>query len=583
MSRRNQTGAQRGRLHHSRWVRAAAGLLLWAGSNTLAGRAAAQTPAAPATPAATAAERPCATVYHLNKRTIQLPIQLEEQYRPMLKEIQLYYKAQPSAPWTLKEKAPPTQASFTFQAPHDGTYWFTMVTVDRQGRSVPADVSREEPALTVVVDCVPPQAELLHLGSVPDGQMIQCDVHDEHLDPSKTRVQYQTADKVFRDLEPVPDRPNAYCIPAQANITGQVRVFASDLAGNPVSREYSLAQLPTPAKAVSVAPPATAPSTMPSAEKVSAPALLPGSLGSASVVVPQGPPVPMTKPAATPVTVSPNNSEIKPVAHVTPKVGGEPPLGVPVVPPTPAVPQTAPAAPPAPAAAPRTIAAKREGVPTRRQLIGTNRLFLEYKIEQAGASGVGRVEVWCTRDKGQSWHKLCEDQDRKSPVEVLLPGDGVYGLSLVVTNGLGFGGQPPQTGDTPDWWIEVDSTRPVAQITTVRLVPEDVPVVHITWTSQDRNFGSGPAELSYAVSRQGPWLPVAKNLKSEGQYRWTPPLDIGAQAFLRLTVRDLAGNVTITETTNPVALDDLSRPRAHIAGISIDPAPAATPAPKTGD
>ena len=158
-----------------------------------------------------------------------------------------------------------------------------------------------------------------------------------------------------------------------------------------------------------------------------------------------------------------------------------------------------------------------------------------------------------------------------------LPGDGVYGLTLVVSNGLGFGAQPPTAGDSPDWCIEVDTTKPTAQFTTVKLAPEDGPSVHVAWTSTDRNLGTGPAELSYATSRQGPWLPIAKGLKGEGVHHWAPPPDIGAHAFLRLTVRDLAGNTTITETTQPVSLDDLSRPRARIAGISTDAGMVSTP------
>jgi hypothetical protein len=228
---------------------------------------------------------------------------------------------------------------------------------------------------------------------------------------------------------------------------------------------------------------------------------------------------------------------------------------------------------------PPTIAAKREGMPVHHLLVNSTRVFLDYRIEQTGPSGVGRVEVWCTRDKGQSWQRIAEDRDRKSPAEVQLPGDGIYGLTLVVSNGLGFGAQPPVPGDTPDWWIEVDTTQPVAQITTVRLSTEDGPAVHVGWTSRDRNLGSGPVDLSYAVKRSGPWLTIAKGLKGDGQFRWVPPPDIGAQAFFRLTVRDLAGNLAVTETTQPVALDDLSRPRASIAGITTDAGttPVATP------
>jgi hypothetical protein len=608
-----------------RWARPAAGLLLWAGGTLGGASALAQVPE-PAGVTAPAAERAGAARYHLNKHTIQLPIVLDERARPMLQEIQLYYKEQPSAPWALRDKAGPTQTAFTFQAPRDGEYWFTMVTVDRQGRRVPPDVSREEPALVVVVDTQPPQPDVVSLGQSPEGHLIQCDVHDDHPDASKTRFQFQTVDKVFRDLDALPGRPNVYCIPAQANTTGKCRVCATDRAGNTVTREYVVAQLPAPGK-VAAAPPAAAPPaaappaaappaaapkataaapkaegpkaeapmaqptveqaapaakvTMPAAEKVAAPALLPGNLGgNPGLGAPPAGPVlqgpPETK-ASAPAATAP----VQPASASVPQVSPELPAGAPGLTPTgTTVPQAAPTPAAAPVATPPTIAPKREGVPAHHQLVNSTRLFLEYRIEQAGASGVGRVEVWYTRDKGQSWSRLCEDHARKSPAEVLLPGDGVYGLTLVVSNGLGFGGQPPVPGDAPDWWIEVDTAKPAAQITSVKLVTDDGPAVHVGWAAQDHNLGSTPAELAYAISRQGPWVPIAKNLKGEGVFRWVPPMDIGTQAFLRLTVRDLAGNVTITETTQPIALDDLSRPRARIAGISTDGSrsPAATPA-----
>jgi hypothetical protein len=565
------------RLAHSKWAQAASGLLLWAGG-TCSAQALGQLPE-PA--GAVAPQRAGVPLYHLNKHTIQLPIQLDDKARPLLQEIQLWIKETPTAPWTLREKVPPTQTAFTFQAPRDGEYGFTMVTVDRKGKCVPADVSREEPAMAVVVDTQPPHLDMLLLGSVPEGQLVQCDVRDNHPDAAKTRLQYQTADKLFRDLEPVADRPNVWCIPAQANITGNLRFCAADMAGNLATRECTVAQLPTPVQTAKGAPtvlptlgslpaaPLVGPSmqtsgglpaaatkvTMPTVEKAVEPAVLPGNLGSsgniAGSAVPQGGPIQETVAK-------------KPAEHTSPiqQAGatGQLPDGPQVAP------SVIPAAPANQSGAPGH--AKREAVP--QLLVSATRLFLEYKIDKAGPSGVGRVEVWCTRDKGQSWQKIGEELGRKSPAEVQLPGDGVYGLTLVVSNGLGFGAQPPAVGDTPDWCVEVDTTKPTAQITTVKLAPEDGPSVHIAWTSKDRNLGTGPVELSYAVSRQGPWLPIATGLKGEGTHRWAPLTNIGAQAYLRVTVRDLAGNTTITETTQPVSLDDLSRPRARIAGISTD-------------
>src|SRR5439155_21084322 len=144
-----------------------------------------------------------------------------------------------------------------------------------------------------------------------------------------------------------------------------------------------------------------------------------------------------------------------------------------------------------------------------------------------------------------------------------------YGVTIVVANGRGFGAHPPQTGDTPDWWIEVDTTKPKAELLNVRSNPNgDDGTLHITWNAKDKNLHSEPIDLFYAVNRQGPWLPIAKGLKNEGLYRWTPAPETGSHAFIRLTVRDQAGNVASSDSQQAVALDDLSRPRGRVVGIT---------------
>jgi hypothetical protein len=205
----------------------------------------------------------------------------------------------------------------------------------------------------------------------------------------------------------------------------------------------------------------------------------------------------------------------------------------------------------------------------QRQVINTTKFSLAYQIEQQGPSGVGKVEAWITRDRGQSWQRLCDDPDRQSPVQLELPGEGLFGVSLVVCNGRGFGGTTPAQGDAPDWWIEVDLSSPVAELVAVRPNTGDDPLgMVITWNARDKNFGPEPIDLYYAVNRDGPWMVIAKGLRNEGRYRWTVPQQVGPQAFIRLVATDRAGNRVQCDTPHPVALDDLSRPRARVVGVS---------------
>jgi hypothetical protein len=202
-----------------------------------------------------------------------------------------------------------------------------------------------------------------------------------------------------------------------------------------------------------------------------------------------------------------------------------------------------------------------------RQLLNNTHVSLKYQIEQQGPSGVGKVEVWMTRDDGQTWQRLCEDTKRKSPVEIDLPGEGSYGLSLVVTNGHGQGGDAPAKGDTPDWRLEVDTTKPAAQLLSVRPgTGADMGTILISWTASDKNLKPEPIDLYYATSAEGPWQPIAKGLKNDGNYRWSGPRDAGGEFFVRMEVLDLAGNSTLCAAPQPVALDR-SRPKAHVVGV----------------
>jgi hypothetical protein len=171
-----------------------------------------------------------------------------------------------------------------------------------------------------------------------------------------------------------------------------------------------------------------------------------------------------------------------------------------------------------------------------------------------------------TRDKGQTWKFLCDDPDRKSPVEIDLPGDGLYGLSLVVSNG-GAASSPPAVGETPDWWVEVDTSKPVAQITSVSC---ENGALNITWTASDNCLRPEPIDLFCANRPEGPWLPIARGLRNDGSYRWVIPASFGAEIYVRMEVTDRAGNVTVCQTPHPgmPVSRDQAHPKAHVIGLA---------------
>jgi hypothetical protein len=202
----------------------------------------------------------------------------------------------------------------------------------------------------------------------------------------------------------------------------------------------------------------------------------------------------------------------------------------------------------------------------QKQFIASSRASLEYRIDQVGPSGVGKVEVWVSNDQGATWRRHCEDADRRSPAEFELPGDGLYGVRVVVTNGNGFGGRQPAPGEQPQLFIEVDTIPPMVQLKEVE-PSNNGTTIEVHWVATDKNLGAEPINLYYATRREGPWQPMARGLRNDGIYRWTFPRDMGPQFFVRVEAIDLAGNIARSESPTGIMLD-MTEPRASILGVT---------------
>lgn len=204
----------------------------------------------------------------------------------------------------------------------------------------------------------------------------------------------------------------------------------------------------------------------------------------------------------------------------------------------------------------------------QRPRMVNSRLFeLEYDIDEVGPSGIGRVELWGTRDDGRTWRSFALDNDNRSPLLVSVAEEGIYGFRVTVSNGLGLGGKPPRPGDRPEVVIGVDLSKPTARLVSAKQgIDDETGNLIISWQADDRKLADRPVSIFYGEGRAGPWLPVAEGLKNTGRHAW--PLDerTPARFYLRLMVRDEAGNVSVHETAEPVEIDR-SRPTIRIRAV----------------
>jgi hypothetical protein len=203
--------------------------------------------------------------------------------------------------------------------------------------------------------------------------------------------------------------------------------------------------------------------------------------------------------------------------------------------------------------------------PSDRKLINTTHAQVEYRIDKVGPSGLGRVEVYMTRNRGTTWEKLADSPTKQSPVDIELPGEGTYGLRMVVSNGNGFGGRAPHPGDRPQYYIEVDATAPIVQMLPHEIVP-GASAIDIRWSASDANLGPEPVHIFYRTRADAAWQTMARNVKNDGVYRWAFPHDVAGQIFCKIEVADLAGNVTKVESPSPIMLDQ-TEPEATLIDI----------------
>src|SRR5262249_24493611 len=176
------------------------------------------------------------------------------------------------------------------------------------------------------------------------------------------------------------------------------------------------------------------------------------------------------------------------------------------------------------------------------QIVNTPQVSLDYEVAKAGPSGVGKVELWITQDDGRSWRFYAEDPDQKSPITIDLPGEGVYGFTLVLQSGAGLSKGAPVAGEAPEIRIELDTTPPLAQLFLPEPDPQKRDSLVITWNVSDRNLATNPITLQWTDRPGGTWQPIAADLPNTGRYSWQLPPNLPFRVYLRLLARDNAGN-----------------------------------------
>ena len=219
------------------------------------------------------------------------------------------------------------------------------------------------------------------------------------------------------------------------------------------------------------------------------------------------------------------------------------------------------------------------GQPSNVLMVNHKRFQLNFKVDEVGPSDISRIEVWYTRNAGQTWSKYPQDAEKTPPCILEVPEEGRYGFTLIARSGVDLSEPPPRPGDSPHIWVEVDETKPQLKLLAAEVGRGvDQGTMTFVWTAADKFLGPNPITISYGTSAEGPWTPATKEpLANLGRYVWKmPETGLPFQFFCKLDCVDQAGNKASVITSTAVKVD-LATPKARVVGVEavgIGAAPA---------
>ncbi len=203
----------------------------------------------------------------------------------------------------------------------------------------------------------------------------------------------------------------------------------------------------------------------------------------------------------------------------------------------------------------------------RPRMVNSAKFEVEYDVESIGPHGIKRVELWGTRDGGLTWKSFGVDADGRSPLVVTVEGAGMYGFLIAVQSGAGIGGEQPRPGEKPAIWIGVDKTLPTLQLLGVSEgVGAQAGTLLFDWQAEDPALAHDAVTLLYSEHPGGPWSRIAAGLENTGHYAWSPVVELPDLIYLRLEVRDEAGNVAAVDAPEAIAMQRL-QPQGRVRNV----------------
>jgi hypothetical protein len=493
----------------------------------------------------------------MNARSFQIPIRIEPSRHAEIQTLVLWISRDEGQSWQIYGESTPDKESFSFIADRDGSYWFTVQVVTKKGDREPSNPAQAPVGLKTVVDTQKPEVRL-NAERHGDEVALNWEVIEANPDPATLKIEYRTVDMPAEQWVAVPATP----LPGQSRLAFKgspsamaVRLQMLDVCGNLGRNEVQV-------------PAANGPR--------------PVSLERTEPVTSIVPPDAVGEKIPTPHDVPHYPGPLSEEPHGTPIAQGAAPSstgtgGIPT-PTSTVAPQPSP-----------SMSATMPPV----QIINKRQVKLDFQVGKFGPSGVGSVDVYVTMDDGHTWEKSEIDRSAILPgttdvrsgqplhgsvmVQLNKPEPAIYGFYLVVKSRAGLGKPAPRPGAAPQVRVEVDTTMPEAELYKPQPDPNQQDTLMLSWKASDRNLAPNPVTLEWAEHKEGPWTFIqSPELPNTGKLTWHVSDNMPYQVYLRLTVRDQAGNSAVAETREPVVID-LSVPSVDDVTLSANANPAPSP------
>jgi hypothetical protein len=192
---------------------------------------------------------------------------------------------------------------------------------------------------------------------------------------------------------------------------------------------------------------------------------------------------------------------------------------------------------------------------SRARMVNSLSFELDYDVQALDGVAPSKVELWWTGDGGVSWNLFGLDDDNRSPMLVTVEREGLYGFWMVIEGPSGLRGSAPKAGELPQAWVGVDLTKPVARLMTAKLVNGEAgDQIQVNWEAGDALLAKTPVSLDYSVSPTGPWTPLAVDIENRGSYSCRINQRLPHTLYVRLHVRDEAGNEQLAQLNSPLSV-----------------------------